>query len=119
MQVQTAVNKMMLSIKIEETIPAQYYSFLRTYLHQIYVVGYEQGRQEINQHGGKCVGQFNKEGKLINTYKTLREAQKKTGFTPKSIWQCIKEDRPSRQGWRWQYLSSSINKKEGALTDTL
>ena len=115
MEVHAAVKKMMLSIKIEETIPEQYYPFLREYLHQMYVVGYDQGRQEIPQHQGKSVGQYDKNGKLINVFRDTKEAAKYTGFTDRGIRKSIYRETPMRQGWTWEY----INKKEGALTDTL
>ena len=111
----TAVNKMMMSIKIEESIPEQYYSFLRTYLQQMYVVGYDQGRQEIYDYSERMIGQYNREKRLINVFRSEKEAAKFTGFTDRGIRKALHRDSPTKQGWYWRW----INKKEGVLTNTL
>jgi len=104
----TAIKKMMLSIKLEETIPATYHCYLREYFKLMYMVGFDAGREdkamELNRHSCKAIGQYTLEGKLINTFKSLREACKKTGFSKNGIQYSMKNEIPTRQRWYWRYL---------------
>lgn len=103
MELPDTIRKMMLSIKIQEGIPAQYHFYIKELLTQTYIAGWEQGRLEINQHGNKPIGQFLK-GKQINEFKSLKEAAKKTGFSEKGIVRSMQRGTPMKQGWTWQYL---------------
>jgi len=104
MEQHTAVKKMMLTVKIEGLIPLECFSAVRCYFGQMYAAGYDQRGQEINQHSYKAIGQYDRNGKLINTFKSRREAAKKTGFTENGIYKAIKNERPTKQGWVWKYL---------------
>lgn len=113
MDAYTAVKKMMLSIKIEESIPEQYYPFLRTYLRQMYVVGWEEGRTQAYNSRKKVVAQYNVDGKLVNSFKGLEEASKKTRFPIASIRSAINRGTYTHQGFLWKYLPASPIIKEG------
>ena len=109
MEERTALKKMMLSIKLEETIPEECYPDLRRYLTQMYVVGWEAGKLQINQHTNKAIGQYDRNGNLINTYRSRIEAAKKTGFTEGGIKKSMERKRPTKQGWTWKYLPLVTN----------
>ena len=111
MEQHTAVKKMMLSIKLEGNFPEECYPELREYLKQIYVVGYDHRGQEWYSHNSKSIGQYNREGKLINTFKSRTEAAKKTGFTVAGIKSSMDRGRAMRQGWTWKYLPTIIEIK--------
>ena len=106
MEQHTVVKKMMLTVKIEGSIPLECFPAVRDYFKQMYAAGYDQRGQEINQHSYKAIGQYDRNGKLINTFKSRREAARKTGFTENGIYKAIKNERPTKQGWIWKYLMS-------------
>ena len=111
-----AVNKMMLSIKLQEGIPQEYYTYVRELFKQIYTVGWEQGRRDLidmqNRAQCKIVAQYNKDRKLIATYRSLKEASKKTGFSRYGIQKAIKRETSTRQKWIWEYLNVPVPKPE-------
>jgi hypothetical protein len=76
----------------------------RPYLNAVYVAGFEQGRLEINQHGNKTIGQYDQRGKLVNTFKSRKEASLKTGFNENTIYKNMFNNTVSKQGWTWKYL---------------
>lgn len=105
MELDRTIRKMMLSIRVEKELPDQYFYYIRTKLEQMYVAGWEEGQLEINQHGNKPIGQFDKTGtSLINPFKSLKDAAKKTGFSVKGIAKCMNRKTPMKQGWMWRYL---------------
>jgi len=114
MEQHTAVKKMMLSIKLEETIPEECYPDLRRYLAQIYAVGFDEGRNdkafELNRHSCKAIGQYRLDGSLVSTFKSLHEACRKTGFSKSGILYSMQYGIPTRQRWVWKYLPIVIKK---------
>jgi hypothetical protein len=108
MELHTAVKKMMLSIKLEGNFPEECYPELREYLKQMYVVGYDHRGLEWYRHNSKAIGQYNREGKLINTFTSRVEAARKTGFPVKSIQSSMDRGTAMRQGWTWKYLPMMI-----------
>jgi hypothetical protein len=99
-----AVNKVLRDMKASDLINPDYAGEARIYLNALWVAGWENGYEQINQHGNKIIGQYNREGKLINTFKSQIEAAKKTGFTAKGIYNCMKRETPMKQGWTWRYI---------------
>jgi hypothetical protein len=104
-----AVQKMMVNIKIISEIPEDCYSELRDYLKQMYVVGYDEARKELCAHNKKRIGQFNKQGHLLNDFASLREAAKKTGFKEPGLYSAVLRGNVTRQGHLWKYLPILIN----------
>ena len=121
MEQHEAVKKMMFSIKLQEDIPDKYHSYLRQLFQQMYAAGWEEGRNSAYLNRQKLIGQFNREGKLINTFKGKKEACKKTGFAYTRLRSALERGSTTRQGWTWRYIEPYPlgHKKEGALTDTL
>ena len=109
MQQDRTIKKLLLSIKLEETIPVEYHYQLGGYLSLAYQAGWDAGYQEINQHGNKPIGQFDKQKKLINVYKSLKEAARVSGFSEKGIRRCMIRGTPMKQGWIWEYLPKPNN----------
>lgn len=122
MEQHTAVKKMMLTVRMEineitpNNIPvnisekaleylkeAIIYPKIRECSHQMYGVGYDAGYQEINQHGNKPITQY-RNGRAVNTFKSLTEAARVTGFHEKSIRKCMLRGTPMKQGWTWEYV---------------
>lgn len=121
MEQHTAVKKMMLSVRMEidEITPndlpvfispntLEYikntllYPKIRECSHLMYGVGFDAGYQEINQHGNKPITQYRK-GIAVNTFKSLKEAAKLTGFSVKGIRRSMIRGTPMKQGWTWEY----------------
>lgn len=104
MDLQRAVNKKMASIKLEEVLPDKYFWYMRECLTQMYVVGWEQGRLEINQHGNKPIAQINSDDRVINIFKSLKEAAKLSCVSEKGIYKSMVNDRPVK-GFTWRYVT--------------
>jgi hypothetical protein len=98
-----AVGKKMASIKVEDVIPAKYYWYMRECLMEMYVVGWEQGRFEINQHANKPIAQINSDGKVINMFKSQIDAAKRTHVSIKGIYKSMVNNKPIK-GFRWKYI---------------
>jgi len=99
-----AVSKVLRDMKASGLIDPEHAGEARVYLNALWVSGWELGRQEINQHGNKVIGQYDANGKLINTFKSLKESAKRTGFSEKGIYRCMKRETPMKQGWTWKYI---------------
>ena len=104
MNQEKVVNHILRDLKFLGIIPEGCEGELRPYLMAIYCTGWEKGRLEINQHGNKTIGQYNRQGRLINTFKSRKEASQKTGFTERTIYNNMYRNIISRQGWEWKYL---------------
>lgn len=104
MEQNTAVKKMMLSIKLEEHLPEEYYPYVRERFFQMYAAGWDHSRQELLAHNKKRVGQFNSKGMLLNDFNSVVEAARKTGFKVTGIYSALQRQTKSRQGWYWKYL---------------
>jgi len=104
MNQEKVVNHILRDLKFLGIIPEGCEGELRPYLMAIYCAGWEKGRLEINQHGNKTIGQYNRQGKLIQTYKSRKEASVKTGFSENGIYKSMINKRPTKQGWEWKYL---------------
>jgi len=98
-----AVNRILRDLKLMEIIPSDTDGSIRPYLNALYVAGWDQGRLEVNQHGNKTIGQYDKRGKLFKTYKSRKEAAKITGFSEKGIYNSVISGKPLK-GWTWKYL---------------
>lgn len=99
-----AVNRVLRDLKMLELIPEENAGKIRPYLQALFVAGWEKGRLEGFHNGDKPIGQFNKEGKLLNTYHSQKEAARRTGFTQQGINYSMRMERPTKQGWVWKYL---------------
>ena len=110
MELQHAVNKKIFSLKIQEKYPLQYLYDIRQDLMEMYVVGWEQGRLEVNQHTNKAIAQYDQHGSIVCTYKSLKEAARITGFSEKGIVKCMQRGTPMKQGWMWKYVEKKEDK---------
>jgi hypothetical protein len=77
---------------------------LRPYLNALFVAGWEKGWLDAHQTTAKTIGQYTLEGQLINTYASLKDACRKTGFSKGGIQHSMKNNVPTRQKWYWKYL---------------
>lgn len=117
MELDIAIKKKILSIRIQDKYPIEFTHSLKKDFQEMYVAGWEQGWLDAHQTTAKPIGQYNLEGKLINTYTSLRDACKKTGFSKNGILHSMKHNIPTRQRWLWAYIEKK--KKEDALPDIL
>jgi hypothetical protein len=85
----------------------------KPYLNAIYACGYEAGKLEVNQHTNKTIGQYDKRGILVNTFKSRVDAARRTGFSESGIKRCMERKTPMKQGWTWKYI------KEATTPDSL
>ena len=103
-----ALQKMMSDIKEEPSIPPSSYQAIRYYLHLMYVVGWEEGRESLAAESDSVIiGQYNYEGKLIATYKNITQASRQTGFPAERIKSALNADTNNRritQGWVWKRI---------------
>jgi len=108
MEQHRAISKMMLSIKMEEFLPTEYFPYVQAHLQRMFVVGWEQARKELCAHHKKRIGQFNKEGTLLNEFGSLREAAKKTGFKETGLYSAVLRGSCTRQGYYWKYIDVTL-----------
>lgn len=113
MEIEKAIKKKMLSLRLEEKYPPSFFANLREDFRQMYTVGWEQGRLEINQHTCKKIAQYDKNGKLIAIFKSRIEAAKHTGFSEAGIKRSMERGRPMKQGWTWKYVKEEITEYPG------
>lgn len=106
MELSNFIRKKILSVKLQNAYPSDLLYQLRQDLTEAYVVGWEQGKYEINQHTNKPIGQF-RDGVLINIFKSRVDAAKKTGFTEAGIKKAMYRGTPMIQGWTWRYLKDN------------
>lgn len=59
--------------------------------------------KEIGKKNSKKVGQYDKDGTLINTYDGLHEAARIMGVVPNAIFQAMKNGKTSK-GFYWKYI---------------
>lgn len=109
MQLDKAIKLKLLSIKVTGRYSEDLIPLLRQDFMEMFVAGFEEGRddkaQELNHHSRKTIVQYNLDGKPVNTFKSLKEACKKTGFSKSGILHSIQHNSPTRQKWLWKYLN--------------
>lgn len=103
-----AVNKKMGSIKLEEQLPHKYLWYMRECLMEMWVVGWEHGRFELNERTRKPIIQINCDGKVINQFKSQRDASRKTHVPWISIWRSLNNNKPVK-GYTWKYVELEEN----------
>ena len=111
-----AVSKMITTIKLEEDIPLRFLPAIRAYLQQMYAVGYDQGRHDILSMRQKQVIQMNQWGIVLNTWPSVAQASRETGFNQKSIYSAIRKGSLTKQKHIWTYVEVI---KEGSNTYSL
>jgi len=104
MKQSTVINRALRDLKMMGLIDNYYASELRPLLNAIFVAGWEVGYHESHQTTAKTIGQYNLQGKLVNTYPSLKIACKRTGFSKSGIIYSMKNNIPTRQRWVWKYL---------------
>jgi len=98
------VNRILRDMKLFHIIECESDEAVKEYLKLVWLVGWEEGRTQVNQRFNKAIGQYNRQGKLINTFKSRREAARRTGYTDAGIKNCMNRGTPMKQGWTWKYL---------------
>jgi hypothetical protein len=109
MEQEKVINKVLRDFKLFGLIVSDETGIPRTgeyrfLLNALYVAAWEESRKDTYGHGNKPIAQVNKEGKIINIYRSTIEASKKTGYTPNGIHKALQRQSTTRQGWIWKYL---------------
>jgi len=99
-----AVSMILRDLTMMGLIPEESKGEIRPYLNALWVAGWEKGRESVVSPYCKQLGQYNKAGKLINTFKSIEEASRQTGFSTRGIHVSMQENRAMRQGWVWKHL---------------
>ena len=97
MNQERTVNHVLRDLKLFGLIEEDACGELRPYLMAIYCAGYEEGRL-TNQHKGRNLGQYDKRGQLIETYRSFKEACRRTGFSDMGIRKAMFRGTPTKQG---------------------
>ena len=99
---------MMLTVKHEDRIPAEYQGYVRKYLSLMYVVGFDAGTDHVyarySKHKTAVIqhdGKFNR----IAQYRSVLEAEKATGVQGRVIFRALKSHKKTRQGNYWTKVS--------------
>jgi hypothetical protein len=104
MEQDKVVNRVLRDMKLMGVISEDTNGEIRPYLNALFVAGWEVGWLDAHQTTAKAIGQYDLNGKLICSYKSLKEACKKTGFSKNGILHSMKFEVPTRQKWFWRYL---------------
>jgi hypothetical protein len=104
MKQDVAVNRILRDLKMMGLVMEDTSGELRPYLNALFVAGWENGYHDSHQTTAKVIGQYTLEGKLINTYPSLKAACKRTGFSKSGIQHSMIHNVPTRQRWYWKYL---------------
>lgn len=68
-----------------------------------YNINYGTGITRSKEKRSKCVQQFSKELKLLCSYVSVSEAERKTGIYNPNIVKCCKGERKTAGGYIWKY----------------
>lgn len=98
------VNRVLRDLKMMGIISEDVTGEIRPFLLAIWASGWEESRKEQYGHGSKPIGQYSETGKLLNIYRSQREAAQRTGFTPDGIVKAMHRGTPTKQGWLWRYI---------------
>jgi hypothetical protein len=104
MKQEKAVNAILRDLKMMELVSEENAPEIRPYLMALWLVGWEVGRLESSVYREQMIGQYDKRGKLINTFRSIKTAEKETGFTSRTIRKSMQRGTPMRQGWTWKRL---------------
>ena len=104
MKQEVVINRALRDLKMMGLVDSYHAGELKPLLNAIFCSGWENGYHDSHQTTAKTIGQYNLQGKLINTYPSLKDACKKTGFSKSGIQYSIKNNIPTRQRWTWKYL---------------
>jgi hypothetical protein len=115
MEKDIAVNRIVRDMKMGGIICEDCLGEVRKYVDLAWVAGYENGRKQVNQHGNKPIGQYDKKGKLVNTFKSRIEAARMTHFSEAGIKRSMEEERPTKQGWIWKYLEKNEDTRRSII----
>lgn len=78
--------------------------YVKEFLNQVWVEGWEEGRKNLLAHNKKRIGQYNLQWKLLHSYASATEAAKNTGHKVTGIYSAIKRGSRTKQGWYWKYV---------------
>jgi NUMOD1 domain len=109
MEKDTAVNRIVRDMRMGGIICEDCIGEVRKYVDLAWVAGYENGRHIEFGHGSKRIGQYDKNGNLLNIFGSQKEAARKTGFTANGIYKAMMNGRRTKQGWTWKYIEDENN----------
>jgi len=113
MEQQQVVNKIIRDLKMAGLIDPVYTTDVRPFLEQLWVTGWEKGRNDALANHTKKVAQYSRDGKLLNTFGSMRSAAKITGHSYDSIYESILFERITRKGYKWTYVNKLIESYPG------
>lgn len=70
-------------------------------------------KQKNNKHRSKAVNQYDRNGNLLNTYLSTREAERQTGIACEQISRCCKGVNHHAGGFLWEYAIKSKSNGSG------
>lgn len=113
MDQEKTVNAILRDLKMIGLIEEESTGEFRPYLMALWTAGWEEGILNVSQHASRPVGQYNLEGKLLNTFRSVKKAAEVTHFSTRGIFEALQRGTPTRQGWFWRYLTGK-NKRTPA-----
>jgi hypothetical protein len=107
MEKDIAVNRIVRDMRMGKIICEDCIGEVRRYVDLAWVAGWENGSKEIFHHSNKPIGQYDRRGKLINVFKSRKEASAKTHFSEKGIYNAMCRGTATKQGWTWKYIEDA------------
>jgi hypothetical protein len=100
----TVINRALRDLKMFGLIDPDYVGEVRPFLNAVYIAGWEKGRSNRGHRIAKRIGQYTEDKELFQTFRSLADAAKMTGFSQRAIYKSMELKRPMKQGWTWKYL---------------
>jgi len=104
MEQDIAVRTMMLTVKYEDQIPAEYQGFVRKHLSLMWGVGFDAGQDYVYARYSAhktAVIQYDHLYNRIAQYTSVIEAAKATGVSDRLIFRALKTHKKTREGYYW------------------
>lgn len=64
-------------------------------------------KRKIGEGNSKAVDMYSVDGKLLRSFKSIKDAESELGISHAHISQCCRGDRKTSGGYRWEYAQSS------------
>jgi hypothetical protein len=78
---------------------------VKPFLNQLWTASWEESRKVMcGDSHARPVGQYDRNGQLLHSYNSIKEAARKTNFHPSNLQRALIRGTKTRQGWIWKYI---------------
>lgn len=103
-----AVNKIIRDLRQTGIIEEENIGIIRMHLGFLYTAGWDEGHHKSIYYNNKEVYQCDKDGHILNSYKSATDAAKSLNCTRETIYIALAEKRMTRKGHYWKHKEEII-----------